>query len=241
MAHLDPETLSAYIDQELSPDQRDQVKEHLASCAECRQEYEELRALSTLVRQLPVYTPKRVIEIDETPMAKPTMLNTMIEFSRPLALAAIIILVAFAGLRLVTDSDDGDDISDEGQISFSEVQEETLGDGTELPSDASVRVAEDREAASDAQQPLEAAAPEESVSQMVEEAVEFDSEQEEPGPAAAMQLAPTATVEPTVEPEPGNEEDSGNSWLRLTASIILAALVIGGGTWLLLYRTPRRS
>lgn len=238
MAHLDPETLSAHIDHELSPEQIEQVDQHLASCAECRQEYQELLGLSTLVRTLPVYTPKRVIQINEAQDVKPTALSTLLEFSRPLALAAILILVVFAGLRLVTDS--GDE-TDDGQISFSEIQEAPIEDGTETAFDASERIAEDQEAASEAQPPLASGDDEESESQIAQEVSKLEGDQDAAALAEVEQEAPDATVESAAEPLPEDEGGGDDSWVRLTASIILAAVVIGGGAWLLFYRTPRRS
>lgn len=237
MAHLEPETLSAHIDHELSPEQIEQVDQHLASCPECHQEYQELLGLSALVRTLPVYTPKRVIQINEAQDVKPTALSTLLEFSRPLALAAILILVVFAGLRLVTDS--GDE-TDDGQISFSEIQDAPIEDGTETPSDASVRIAEDQEAASEAQPPLASGDAEESESQIAQEVLESEGDQDAAAPAEVEQEVPDATDQPTAEPLP-EDEGGDNSWIRLTASIILGAVVIGGGAWLLFYRTPRRS
>ena len=237
MAHLDPETLSAHIDHELSPEQDEQVDQHLASCAECRQEYQELRGLSALVRNLPVYAPKRVIEINEAQDVKPTALSTMIEFSRPLALAAILILVAFAGLRLVTDSDNE---TDDGQISFSEVQEAPIEDGTETASDASVRIAEDQEATTESQPLLASGDTEESESQIAQEMLESECGEDAAAPAEVEQEAPDATIQPAADLLPEDEAGDEDSWIRLTASIVLAAVVIGGGAWLLLYRTPRR-
>lgn len=101
------EQLSAYLDGMLDSSLAAQVEEHLASCAECRMEYEELKAAVELVRELPVVVPppefhaalrQRLQKLSsaavnpETPVQKPgaPWKNRL----RPLAAAAVIFLVA---------------------------------------------------------------------------------------------------------------------------------------------------
>lgn len=43
--HLPPEWMSGYLDHDLSAEERGQVELHLASCAECRHEFAEVRRL----------------------------------------------------------------------------------------------------------------------------------------------------------------------------------------------------
>src|SRR5690625_130575 len=119
MAHLDPELLSAYIDHELPATDLAAVERHLADCGACRAEFDELIGISTLVRELPVYRTTRVVDVSGHPRGGSDTLARIIAFSKPLAIAALVLLVAFAGLRLLTD-DDPDDGGD--QISFSAVQ-----------------------------------------------------------------------------------------------------------------------
>lgn len=47
--------LSAYLDGELAPPQRDELEGHLAACPSCRRELEELRATAAALRSLPVH------------------------------------------------------------------------------------------------------------------------------------------------------------------------------------------
>lgn len=49
---LRPEDLSAYLDGRLAPPERRRVEEHLAACARCRQELEELRTVVRALRGL---------------------------------------------------------------------------------------------------------------------------------------------------------------------------------------------
>lgn len=49
--------LSEYLDDELSGPQRDTVQHHLAECAACRSEYEELRRTFGIIHSLPRQEP----------------------------------------------------------------------------------------------------------------------------------------------------------------------------------------
>ncbi|MBA3518017.1 MAG: zf-HC2 domain-containing protein, partial [Rhizobiales bacterium] len=48
--HLDLDTLTAYLDHELSDADRQDAEHHLRLCADCRQERDELRATVLLLR-----------------------------------------------------------------------------------------------------------------------------------------------------------------------------------------------
>ncbi len=242
MEHLDTERISAYIDGELSPDDMRQVEYHLMSCETCRREYDDLRGVATLVRELPAYVPRREITIEEEgPAGRSPTLARIIEFSKPLAVAAIVILIAFAGLRLITGIGD-DDAGDGDQISFSEVQE-TATAGTEL---------EDRASDTTVAEAPAGAAPDEA-------AEDSAAEVEQEAPAAAMQAqasrpteqaalepatpqptaAATATPGPTVTPESDDDDGTGS---LVTAGIVVATVVLIGGAagWYMLFRSPRR-
>lgn len=54
-AHLD-DALSAYLDDELAPAARREAEAHLAACAACRLELDEVSAVRTAVRALPVHS-----------------------------------------------------------------------------------------------------------------------------------------------------------------------------------------
>ncbi|GAP62464.1 hypothetical protein ARMA_0887 [Ardenticatena maritima] len=51
--HINPETLSAYLDNEVSAEEREAIEAHLSACAECRRELDELRWTVSLMAQLP--------------------------------------------------------------------------------------------------------------------------------------------------------------------------------------------
>jgi hypothetical protein len=56
------ERLSAWLDDELSADQRAEVDAHLAACAECRERLAELGAVDALARELPAEAPAGYFE-----------------------------------------------------------------------------------------------------------------------------------------------------------------------------------
>ena len=64
-AHLE-DVLSAYLDDELAPAARREAEAHLAGCAECRQELEEVAAARMAIRILPVHGAPRPI-LDPVP------------------------------------------------------------------------------------------------------------------------------------------------------------------------------
>ena len=51
------ELLSAYLDGELSPDERNDVVDHLSGCSECREELGVLDVARTAVRSMPLLEP----------------------------------------------------------------------------------------------------------------------------------------------------------------------------------------
>jgi anti-sigma factor RsiW len=57
--------LSSYIDDALGRDDREQVRAHLDTCAECRTDYTELRATAQMLRSVPVVVPPRAFTLTE--------------------------------------------------------------------------------------------------------------------------------------------------------------------------------
>jgi hypothetical protein len=247
MDHLDPELISAYIDEELAAADMAAVADHLASCDACRAEYEELRAISTLVHDLPVYLPRREVDLGATESGGSETLAKIIAFSKPLAIAAVILLVAFAGLRLLTDI--GQDDSDDGdQISFSAIQP-TATSGTE-----SLERASDSSSAGEAPA---AAAPSDSESDVMQEAP-ADSAAAPPrmgampstqGEAADMATAPAtpsptaapATPAPTVAAAESTPSTDDDSWLAEGIVVAMVILAAGAAGWYRFVRPTRRT
>jgi hypothetical protein len=59
LAHLDDDVLSAFVDQQLTPNESAQVIVHLQTCPECQARLDGLRSVATLLRQLPEIEPPR--------------------------------------------------------------------------------------------------------------------------------------------------------------------------------------
>jgi anti-sigma factor RsiW len=64
--HLD-DALSAYLDDELAPAARRETEAHLAGCAECREELDEIGAARQAIRILPVHAARRPL-LDRAPL-----------------------------------------------------------------------------------------------------------------------------------------------------------------------------
>lgn len=62
--HLSPDVLSAYIDDQLSPAERESAARHLAACTACQHELAELRATVRLLHGLPQVRPHRSFTLD---------------------------------------------------------------------------------------------------------------------------------------------------------------------------------
>jgi anti-sigma factor RsiW len=64
--HLD-DALSAYLDDELAPAARREAEAHLAGCAECREELDEIAAARQAIRIMPVHAARRPL-LDRAPL-----------------------------------------------------------------------------------------------------------------------------------------------------------------------------
>jgi hypothetical protein len=223
MAHLDREVITAYIDAELPPDEMAAVEAHLASCETCRAEFGDLRAVAALVRQLPVYRPRREIEIDDRDKSGSGTMARIVEFSKPLALAAVILLIAFAGLRFIgTIGGNDDNGNEEGPLS---AVQQAPADGTESAGEASRTITAGESA------PAAAGAPPESNS-----ASSADTIQE-----AAPEYSATAPIAPTAAASPREvAEDDGPSLAMIAAVTLAVVAIAGSAAWYTLRRSPRR-
>lgn len=112
--HLTVETLSAHLDRELAPEERNRVEEHLGACSDCRRELDGLRRTVERLRDLERLAPPEIIGSQirrrvalETEGARPGRLrrrrfripvesSSLLTFSLVVALAAILYLFAGA-------------------------------------------------------------------------------------------------------------------------------------------------
>jgi anti-sigma factor RsiW len=70
-SHLDPDLLSAYLDDEVTPDERALISEHLGGCEACQTELESLRWTVALLNRLPEVSPPRTFYVTEQMLEAP--------------------------------------------------------------------------------------------------------------------------------------------------------------------------
>ena len=109
------QALGVYVLGAIDPAERAQVDEHLATCAECREELASLAGLPAMLRKVPVVEAERLAAAEQDPeitgMPSPEMLTSLLGRTanvrrirrwRGLAAAAAVALVAVAGGAAVT-------------------------------------------------------------------------------------------------------------------------------------------
>jgi anti-sigma factor RsiW len=109
------QALGVYVLGAIDPAERAQVEEHLATCAECREELASLAGLPALLRKVPVVEAERLAVAEQDPefavVPSPEMLTSLVARTtnvrrirrwRGLAAAAAVALVAVAGGAAVT-------------------------------------------------------------------------------------------------------------------------------------------
>lgn len=69
--HLGDELLSAFVDDQVTQDEREQVQAHLRSCSACQQRHQELRAVVDLLRGLPEVPVPRDFKLGPRVVADP--------------------------------------------------------------------------------------------------------------------------------------------------------------------------
>ncbi len=102
--HLDPELLSAYLDDEVSAAERALVEAHLSTCESCRLELESLEWTANLLRRLPVVKPPRTFYVTEgmvTPEPRPSLWERLAQQWRPLLGSASLVAALLLMLVLV--------------------------------------------------------------------------------------------------------------------------------------------
>jgi len=111
------QALGVYVLGAIDPAERAQVDEHLASCADCREELASLAGLPAMLRKVPVAEAERLAAADQdtdlTRVPSPEMLTSLVARTanvrrirrwRGLAAAAAVALVAVAGGAAVTNA-----------------------------------------------------------------------------------------------------------------------------------------
>lgn len=115
LRHIDTDALNAYLDDELSSDERRRIDEHLAMCADCRQELAELRVVRELLRGFPQFDPPASFQLgsehERRKTAEPTTILRLLPLVRALSVAAVLAFMVVGGVvvaeRVGLDGDSG--------------------------------------------------------------------------------------------------------------------------------------
>ena len=102
-AHVDVDTLSAYLDHQIAPAERTRVEGHLADCIACRDELDGLRRTVTLLQALPRVPVPRAFTLSEAQVGirRPQPRPAWVGWTRGLAAVTAIALVAVVAVSLL--------------------------------------------------------------------------------------------------------------------------------------------
>ena len=102
-AHVDVDTLSAYLDHQIAPAERARVEGHLADCIACRDELDGLRRTVTLLQALPRVPVPRAFTLSEAQVGirRPEPRPAWVGWARGLAAVTAIALVAVVAVSLL--------------------------------------------------------------------------------------------------------------------------------------------
>lgn len=212
---FDSEHIHAYIDDELSSDERSEIELAAADDAALRQELLELQATATLLSTLPEFTPRRSFTLGQE-YAKPTPISAgkvvrLLPIMRSLSVAAAIMFMVIGGALFLDIN--GDSTSDAGQT---RAQQDVIMGVTDSSSQAS----HDAEDAS-----------ENSADQGLVSRGETASAQEAPVESLPVE-APAAVADETNARavDTTTDQDDHTNWI-LSLVILGGAVLVTGGTW----------
>ncbi|HVL25308.1 MAG TPA: zf-HC2 domain-containing protein [Thermomicrobiales bacterium] len=210
--HLSIDSLNAWLDHQLTTDERAVTEAHLASCAICRREAEELAGVKTALAALPQYDVPRSFQLTPeqarrtSAAGQPASMLRVLPTVRALSIAAVMALVIISGaLFFGPITDNGGETN--GGAESSLTREAAPGE-----------IVDQGQAASNDTGPLSAAAP----------------AAQEAEPAEGESIA-------NARPAPASEDDDGRSPLELTAIGLGVLAVVLVGLWFVLTRMVRAT
>ncbi|TVR74360.1 MAG: hypothetical protein EA415_05985 [Sphaerobacteraceae bacterium] len=257
--HIPIEDLSAYADGEtLTSEQRSTIEQHLAHCADCREELAAQQTISALLADLPEPEVPRSFRLtpadvgtNPAPASDPVEIQPWIVRNQSrfrwagLAAAVLLVMVITADLFSTTGSDDSatefTTMQESADIE-APAEEERADEPSIMSTDEDAAMDAAEEAAPDAE--LESAAPEEEEDLPVAE--EAPESPEEPTDQPAVELAPdddaatddadhpvAGTAEDDAMPgiQPVDETDGGLSllqWSGIGLALLTAVLLVAG-------------
>lgn len=114
-AHLGDDVLNAWIDGVATPEEANLVSHHLSSCELCQARANELRAVATMLGQLPEITPPRSFALTPGQAKKPTPIREratpstivrLLPIVRTLSVAAVLAVLILGATLVVNPQDD---------------------------------------------------------------------------------------------------------------------------------------
>lgn len=133
--HLDTDALSAFLDERLDGEQREEAAGHIAICPDCRRELRELRATVDLLRGLPQYRPRRSFVLGNE-YAHPVRTSRLVRFLpllpvlRAATVAALLLLFGVGAADVLTEV--GND-SNSGNSNLTAQSRDASGETALLP------------------------------------------------------------------------------------------------------------
>lgn len=216
------EDLSAYLDGQLSAQEKGRLEDHLSDCAACRRELDELRAVVDAVKSLPAAPVPRSFAIEPAAAPRPALMARPSLALGALSAAAVVLFAVVLGGDLLT------------QPGGEPVQEELAGEAM-APVALEAREEADVGAPAAGEMPApEAAAPAPTVPAAAEAPESPDPELRGPEERDA-ELAPAPAAEERAPP-PGGEDEAGSGRTVLRALEVALAVVflaaLGGAVWM---------
>src|SRR5262245_56683509 len=107
MHHLEDESLSALVDEQLLPNEADAARAHLAECDACAMRFADLSSLAMLLRDLPQLEVPRDFSIGPRPAAEPAnvlRLQRLYGWTRVASTGLAAVFVALVGASVYLDS-----------------------------------------------------------------------------------------------------------------------------------------
>lgn len=233
--HIEPELLSAYLDNEVGEEERRAIEAHLRTCAECRRELAELRWTTSLLSQLPEVREPRPFYVRRTDLepARPRWQTWLVAW-RPLfrvaSYAGTAVVLVLLMLNVLTLNTSTTNAPMPTAMEEMEAQSAPMAEKAAEPAGEALITAEEESAAEE----FAAPPPEEAAGAEMSSALTRTTTETMPAASADM-----AAVQPTPEKAPPAAPPMASkpliAWPRLTLAALLFTLLAG-----ILYRWSSR-
>jgi anti-sigma factor RsiW len=211
--HLDDETLSALVDDQLPFEERSAAEAHLGTCTACRQELDGFRSVATLLRALPEVEPPREFTLGPRLVADPPNLIRLRRWYTATriaagSLAAVFVFLSVGALYVDTRPAPTSSLADSARP---QVVASSVAAGQSAPAPAAVRAAAPAAAPARAPQPDDQVAAATSVN---------------PLPTVAPTPAPAVVVPAVAAPDSGAPWRASAAFAGVLAVVVLLSAVV---------------